>query len=746
MAFEYIKPDELKQTYEDAKKFMLPLHQPFEEFERISRNKPHPGIDKSLPKVTDGTLAGLIKEQPKRVIQQIPTGKVKATEPWLEVAAGFILTHEILPNAESVASLIQKCWSLVSKALTYGSQPVYVQFLNRGEYFGTDFTLPYIKDVFLEPGKISDLDSNVIFLRTWWTKNQLQRIIEKEDGLASRAKQRGDEYKSGWDLEMLNDLIEEKPSQKDANAATPTEKGKMLNAGFYEIVHVFQRGIDACFYSFDPRRPDGDNILRTRKNKDPRGAIPIHFMYADQDFSNPLGRGSVELSGGLQNLLDSEVQMYQYNRALMLNPPLVKKGNYPKSRIKFSPNHVIDLGADANASLEALDIDTTAIQNFASNYGLIKSQILNLNSSTDTSVSSEVGNPGFSKTDAGVKSTEAKLGISDNYMRKQFESTWRDICETMINLWFAERQGVQELQLDQETADKLSQVAPEGTVDENNMIRIDYTEETPKLQFMVDAGSSEEEDDQQQLESLQNMITEMAQDPLISYRLTVDGYKVNLGEAYMEAFERSGIKSIHKIITEMTPEEKKQAAQTPMPMIDKPKLSVAFDDVADIPEAMQGILSNAGVDLPITVFQQAVATKQQAEAAANAPEQPSNDISNHPVVKLMESLQIKFESLDATAQQAILAQLGIPSDGNTPTAVDQNLKTNQQQIDAAKVDQQATDSANAHTIAAADTAVKIADLAHRKEQGAQNHDLATADQELRVKQANKPQPKAGAVK
>lgn len=697
MAFDYIKEDELKTTFEDAKKFMLPLHQPFDEFERIARNKPHPGIDKNLPKVTDGTLAALIKEQPKRVIQQIPTASVKSKDDWLEIVASYIFQNVILPNSNETAALIQKCWALVTKALTYGSQPAYVQFINRGDYFGTDFTLPYIKDVFLEPGKLSDLDSNVMFLRSWWTKNQIQAIIDKQKGLSDKAKARKEEYKSNWDLDKLAQMIETKPGEKDSNAQTPAEKNKMLNAGFYEIVHVFQRGVGGTFYSFDPKQPDGDNVLRSRVNKDPRGVIPIHFMYADIDFSNPLGRGAIELSGGLQNLLDSEMQMYQYNRALMLNPPIIKKGAFPKSRIVFAPNKVIDIGSDVNASVEAMNIDTTAIANFPNNYGLIKSQILNLNSSTDTSVSAEVGNPGFSKTDAGVKANDVKLGISDNYVRKQFENVFGEIGETELNLYFAERAGIQKLQVDDETAAKLKRIRPDS-VNANNEIRIDYSGETEIMDMEIDASSSGMKDDTDQFEKAQTLLEMTQQFPTLDSK---QGGPIDVTELADRAVTSIGLEDPEKIVNNERDADGNLVSQGQQ---QQPSMT---------PEMVQQMI-------------------QEAIKANDA-----NDLSNHPVVKLMESLQIKFTDLGPNAQNAILAQLDLPPDEASPSTVDTALKVNQQNIDQSKVDQTAIDSANQHKIDAANTAVKIAGLSHQEKTASASNELATADQALRAKQANK---------
>ena len=127
----------------------------------------------------------------------------------------------------------------------------------------------------------------------------------------------------------------------------------------------------------------------------------------------------------------------------MMNPPVEKRGNFSKSTIVYEPQAIWDMGADPNNSVTPVKLETASLSSFPQNYGLVKSQILNLNSSTDTSVSSEAGNPGFSKTPQGVKTQEARLGVSDNYMQRQFESTFEEIMETAINLYFAERSGTQ---------------------------------------------------------------------------------------------------------------------------------------------------------------------------------------------------------------------------------------------------------------------------------------------------------------
>jgi hypothetical protein len=699
VSFEYIKQSELLTTFSDAKKFMMPLFDPFEEFERIARNRPHPGIAKELPKVTDGTLASIIQEKPKRVIQQIPTGKIKTEDEWLEIVAQYILESVILANADEDAKFIRKCKVAVSKSMIYGGQPAFVKFLNRADYFGTDFVLPYVKDVFLEPGKISDTASNVIMLSTWWSKNQIEALIAKHKKLSDDG---------GWDLKVLAELITEKPGQKDATQQSPSEKSKQLNNGFYQIVHVFQRGIGASFYSFAPRLADGENVVRTKKNPDPRGIIPIHYMYADQDFSNPLGRGAVEMSGGLQNLIDSEMQMYQYNRALMLNPPIKKWGSFSKSVLKMAPNAIWELGANKDSGdAEPATIDSSALANFPSNYSLMKSQILNLNNSLDTSVSSEAGNPGFSKTDSGVKANSERLGISDNDMRKSFESWFSDVAETMVNLHFAERSGVEELALSEECAVKLQQLHPEA-VGPNNTIRINYDTETPKLKFEVDASSSSMKDNETQLEALDSVLERYEKSPILQQIIPPD----KVAGIWNSIISSSGVEDAEKLQVEMEADGKiKQGDETQQ----QPEMT---------PEMVQQMVQEA---------------MQQEKA---------NDPGEHPVIKLMTSLNIKFTDLDPNSQRQVLQEiLGVDATGTLPSEVtqatqiaDTHLKADQQAhsqaLDAAKL--QVEENKTTH-----DQATKMLEMAHTHEQADNQDQMSQAQFAHTVKQDNKPQPKAG---
>lgn len=509
MAFE--KLDEIKDAFNAASKYMKPYFEPLTEFERLSRNKPHPNVQKNkMPSVTDGTLAAVVNSQPRRIIQQLPTGRVTSVStPELAQLADFIWTNQILRNACTSGEPLQKCWIVSTKAKTYGCQPTYQFFNNNGEYYGADFMIPYIKDVFPEPGKLNANDSEYIFLQSWWTEAQVKALVDREKRLKSSAMDRGEQYDSSWNLSAMRLLLDEL-HPKDQTAKTPSENNKDSGTKYAQVVHLFQRGIGGKFFSYSPKL---EKIIRTKVNPDPRGKLPVSYLYDTLDLSSPLGRGAIELSGGMQNLLDSEVQAYQFMRMMGMAPPLKKYGTtIANNSVKWKPFAVWDMGASKDAAdLIPVDISTDAIRSFPGNYSLMKSQILNLTNNQDTSVSAEAGNPSFSKTQAGVKTQEQRIEVDDNYFRKQFETWFEDMAECMINIHFAESSGIREVQLtddflknvaDPAKFQPYAQLAPDG-----NVAQVLYDEITGnKFQFEVDASTSQVKNDDEQKDRLVQLL------------------------------------------------------------------------------------------------------------------------------------------------------------------------------------------------------------------------------------------------
>lgn len=517
MATSFLTEESFSKNWEASKLYMEDLRKPYDEFERIKNNRPHPDIDPAYPKTTDGTTAAQVRQVPRRVVQQVPFGKASVKgDAALSCLSNFILQEEIIPNSDIQGDVLSKTWKAIEDDLTYGHADALIFYKQEGDYFGTDWRIPYVKDVYLEAGKGSFSECNYFFVRAWYKDSDIQDLIDKEESLAKSAKERGEEYEPVWTVSVLKELQDSSKAEKDEKAKTDSEKDRGIKSNGYEIIHGFQKGMGAKFMSFAPAIK---KMAREWKNPDPRGVMPGHRMYFESDLSNPEGRGVVELVAPLQNFIDGSLQAFQYVRALMYNPPLLKKGNYNRNQIQFRPNAVIDLGNDENNSLNPLNLNNSAITNFSSDYSLFKSQILNIFGGDDQTISATAGNPGFSKTSAGVNARQGIIGVNDNYVRRRVETWLGDIFCTQLNIYFAVTQGDREFVPSEKEFEKLAEYGDNEyfTFAENKIIVHFDAIQDKIIDFETEASTSKAPDTNESKEKLLDAVKTAAEVGLLQY-------------------------------------------------------------------------------------------------------------------------------------------------------------------------------------------------------------------------------------
>jgi hypothetical protein len=221
--------------------------------------------------------------------------------------------------------------------------------------------------------------------------------------------------------------------------------------------------------------------------------------------------------------------------------------------------------------------------------------------SPNTDISAGVGNTN-SKTPQGVNMSGAILSVDDNYVRKQFEQWYERWSETAINLYFAERTGIEELQLDEETADALSKLDgfDPSRLSPDGKIRINYDTDTPILHFYVDPSSSQMKDDPQQLASITNLIGMVAKFPQLNKRW---GGTIILDELSRRLVRASALQDPEQIAPEATKAEKQAQLQNNKPngfspLFDKPKISISWEQLD--PVSQQQVLALAGVNVQLS--------------------------------------------------------------------------------------------------------------------------------------------------
>lgn len=561
MAFSFLTEENILDLCSASKDYTEKLTQPFEEYSRLARNKPHAKIPKAFPKTTDGTSASIIIKSARRAVQQLPAGVVSTSDeysPW-PILAEFAYLKEILPNANAEYDLIHKMWITIENGESFGSQCVFTPVAYNDGKLLPDYLIVSWRDVFIQPGKRSASDSDYLFVRTWWQKTDVEKLIDAEKERRDTAKKEGALYEPTWDLKALEE-IKEAIVAKDSKDQSEAEQQYSLDPSGIEIITGFQIGHNATFFTFNPATK---KIVRRKKNKDPRAKIPLNWYFYDADGVNPLGRSVLELIGPLQNLIDSDMQAYQYNRAAALRPTINVYGDVNERTLEFKPNGLNKI-KNPNVRIEAMSVDTSAIRDYPNLYGLQKSQMLNLVNSPDTSISAEVGNPGFGKTPQALKTQQAQLSIDDNALRKGFEAFFEEWSETAINLYFAEREGVEIIQLDTDTAQRLRDLEEKGHVldgvvlDDDNKATVDFSKAKGVLKFKIDASTTKVNSEAAQLDSLKTLIQTLDSSQSLNQVVPVDKKLA----AWNAIVANSGIDGLDEL--KVTEEEMKemQEAQT----------------------------------------------------------------------------------------------------------------------------------------------------------------------------------------
>jgi hypothetical protein len=594
----YITPDKLTETYNEADTHSDEWFKPFNEYERIAGNKLSAALGKNMPRVNDGSLAASLLETPMNVLPVMTMGKFKSgsDKAWIDEIVNIIWRTKIIPNANTQASYFDKEQISLYRALKYGAQPRYNFYVSTEDYTGSDWSLPYIRNVKLEPGKFSVDDCDYIFLDIYYTKLQLERIIDgikKENKLA---KKEGRESDTSWDIKNLQKLADLSLTDKEANEKNINERDRVSSSGI-KCTACFNKGKDAPFYMFSKHLPEGE-LLREWKNPDPTGALPITMQYCYETLESPYGIGRVELAGPTQNVLDYMTQAHVLATQIGLQPPRAVRGAIDQANlntITHTPDALWILG---QANVDVINNTNPVYTQFPSNYGLYKTQLMNLQGRTDSSVSATSGNPEFSKTPAGVKSQEARTNAQDNYLRNKADQASAKMAEKMMNIHMAKMQGADLLQIAEDDRLRLEKA---GFFDDNPMTDIPSITEIPILyddlrftfKFEFDPRPESNEDEKNRWLELIDIITS---NPNVMPALMQSGYNFDLGEAMKKVITASGVDGWDKVLVKLNPEQMVGELGGTPPEAEMTGEMPQEDMIAPDDQSVQNVMAEYGVD------------------------------------------------------------------------------------------------------------------------------------------------------
>lgn len=580
---------ELYDLQEQSKQESTIWRQGYPEYERLADNDLMEGLDPALPEVNDGSLAASLYKLPKRIVSSALTGRATATnsdEAWVTELANIVWEKQIIPNANSQAPFHRKWKDAVRKAAIYGSVPLNTIFVERGRYTGADFIVSQPQDVTLEPGKVSDYDSDVLFWDVYFSRSQVKSMIERAKKEMKEAKENPEDGYNKWSLDVLKAAYDSK-DEDSRDAQDEHNNAKVVQKGVKFCIAV-QRGQDAPFKMFYKKR-----TAREWSNPDPSGDVPIHFLYCYQDFVNPYGTGIVKLAGGTQNVLDYMRQSDVLATQIGLRPPVSIGGNIDSADLDSIGVYAQDAQwITGEAIVKREEISNQVYSQLPARISMYKTSLNQLIPVGDTSIAGgDSGDPQYSKTPAGVAFQKASLSIDDEDFKDNLYMTYEAVAKSMINTHFANMQGRDLLKLSDEERDRLQKAGLEFPLDEmgqpTNELEIIWDEARAVFDFQIDAEQNKTTDEAQQLEGLLK-VADFIKDPA-TQQLIMSGQPMMLGTMKLDPGELiSEIVNLttdnDKIITQVTPEEQEESEQAQMMQQQMEQEQMG----AEMPEEMMG--------------------------------------------------------------------------------------------------------------------------------------------------------------
>ncbi len=468
---------ELVQKIDDSQDFMDKVTSGFaERNERIFYRKAPVNNNGQMEyaELVDNTLASYLEKMPKNVIQKLPTFTVDAhtRNKAEDLVYEFIALKILLRTGSSKGyGLLQKQWIELRNAATFGACAVYLPFEKEyGEYTVGEIPI-YWGDLYPEAYSTNINSTNFTQFRTLKTKGDIEKLIRG-----------GDEEQGGtWNKEGLQAVLDHGTGQTSGKNAVNNTKSAMegLPNNMYELFKYTDDN-----WAVDWHYASGE-ICRVMRNNSRRRRVL--GLYSDYDGSSIMGRSLIDMAYGAQQSLTSLLRNFIYTSDYNTDPAKTVSGiSLNEDSFNLTKGNTMFLN-DEEGKVDLLPIDTQTIQNFPNLYNLLKTVLLtSLPSSNDTSVSAGSGDPGYSKTQAGVNSQDNKSDIENNYYRKNYEQYFEMVLENKINIYLAEikaitdmNQAVPLITLDEEYANLVREaLTPEtaGFINELNQVKLDLSE------------------------------------------------------------------------------------------------------------------------------------------------------------------------------------------------------------------------------------------------------------------------------
>ena len=606
--------EEFKAEYELAKTEAREWKREYPSFERLANNELPDDLDDNEPEANDGSLAAALFKWPKRVVPKDLTGTFKAldrNDKWVNEYAKIEYTKNILPYANTQATPRRKWIDAVRKSATFGSVPIITLLTEVNKKIVADFIVAYPTDVCMQPGKVSDNDSDYFYWDVYFSDTDIDNLIEAYDNEVKEAKEEGRKAYNTWSRKGLVALKDATEEDRDVRDTPKSVQNKPVKKGGKKVVLRLARGVGAKFIAYAPAI---DMIVREFDNPDPTGDPGVHYLYCYQDFINPYGIGIVKLAGGTQNVLDFLRRADVLATQIGIRPPISVGGDLSQTDLSTIVNGQDALWIVGNAQIQRQNLANGIYSELPNRISMYKTSLNQLIPVGDTSISATAGDPNYSKTPAGVKFQQQSLSIDDEDMTENLMQTFEAVTRSQINVHFANKNGVDIVTLSESERKRIFDSAPElfpqfqeqvdpetgETLAPSEELEVIWDNARANFDFSVDAEPDKTTDKEQRLEGAMRVLELVNADRNFVNEIQLAGKKFNKGELLADIIGM--LTDNEKIITDISADEQgemqqqaleqEQAMQQPQqPQMQQPQMQQDDPD-----QKIQAVMEAYGVD------------------------------------------------------------------------------------------------------------------------------------------------------
>lgn len=513
------------------------------------------GSSKSKSKVNTQDLLNLVLDGASRVMAQFPTGRIQAIsqdDKGKNLMMNLVHEKYILPNADSQFDLLTKLkvWNIYSRV--FGSMPALVDYRVDDDYIGPDIWILHPRNVFPQPGTTNGKDMAWCQVPSWvdveYLKGRDKKIWKNVDTLIQKVRE-GGKTKQQLETKYL-------PVNERLNSDTMPETGNFASC---ELITEYRKDRWITYSK------EYGLVVRDIKNPQENNELPIVWKHCFPLIDRLYGLAEFERGKTLQFAANSLVNMYLEGVAMSIFPPLLlDKTGIVASSIEYK--HKAKWLMTKPNAISQLQLSPQGMQTFQSTYGFLKSAMLNMGATTDTTVSKET-DPGAGKTPEALKRQATREGARDAWDRFMMERALEEVNQKFIDLLTTKQEKPIDVMLFKEDLRKLQEAYPDEKIatvfSSGDAGKLTVTSDTwkdegktVKFKYYIDPGSTLKKEDEDEHTALVDLMALVLKFPSALPQIEQTG-KFNIGDKtfdFGEAIKRyvltSGVQDGEKIIHE----------------------------------------------------------------------------------------------------------------------------------------------------------------------------------------------------